>query len=1027
MVRPRTSNPPAEPEAAAVAETVSLQGFLAAVRAKLYRQEAARAAWRGVAALSSLGLVLPLAAHLADDSRFAITLMLVVGVLASIAVLVVVGSGVIGPRRTFAADNAIARWVGKRHPALASDLLSSVELPASAGAPWSPSPELVAVLRDTTVSRLGAIRLQSLFSSAAIVRARTWALGAIAVHVAVLALAPSTMTGGWSRLLLWPTLPFDGAELSSVPLVGDLEVTLTAPAYANRRPITLAFSSGDVRGLPGTTVAIKGRILVPATAAEIVFDPDATGQATTSIAASVDRSGQLTAEFTIDRTSRYRFATTSPTGRAIEAITRTIDAEIDRAPTVTLAAPDAPLEIANVKSVEIGYSIDDDFAVTSAELVWETGAVPGRPSDRGRKPLLPGPPQSGSSRLQGKLVWDLAEVNVASGGDVTYWIEAKDNDSVTGPNVGKSRVGHLRVVSPRARHEEALTRQQRIAEQLLANLGARLTGVGSDIAARQELSRQLSDAITELRSVATAFENDPHASDLLRSTLAAMADRIERMASAEQRVIQSATAKAQAWGGSHPGLFSAVDGKLVAELENDVLSLADWLERERVESLLDISDEIRAHHKRLADLLARYARGKQPQVHSEIEREMRALERAYGELEKHQDRMPEDVLDQYFHRNAATTEAGTSCIAEVDALVRAQKTAAAKTKLETCYQRQQRSSASLEGTLARMRGDKFSDEQNKLDEVMNTLADVAKDQDDVASESSRVYDSYTHRANELAREHRREANTKVAVLIDKSKKRIKALDDSGLTPFATEERDIVVRRIADIEHMVDDGDLAEALMMARQASASLDAMADELGAALDDDPKSKWADATQQALDGIEEARPMMGELIDELATMSPRPDQIMSSDDKRALERLRRRQGSNEQRARRLGERIVQFGSELPGDSAAELGKTLEVATDHMTKARDRMRAKDPSGARESARAAADELAKARNTARSAARQAQHSAIEEEPVRIPGAQDHHTSERFREDLLEAMKHKSKTSPEGYDVLIKRYYQDLAR
>ena len=77
--------------------------------------------------------------------------------------------------------------------------------------------------------------------------------------------------------------------------------------------------------------------------------------------------------------------------------------------------------------------------------------------------------------------------------------------------------------------------------------------------------------------------------------------------------------------------------------------------------------------------------------------------------------------------------------------------------------------------------------------------------------------------------------------------------------------------------MVDDGDLAEALGMARQAKQSLDTIAGELEAAINDDPKSKWADATQDALDGIERAAPIAKELIDELQALSPqaRPDHV--------------------------------------------------------------------------------------------------------------------------------------------------------
>src|SRR6185503_9640648 len=111
------------------------------------------------------------------------------------------------------------------------------------------------------------------------------------------------------------------------------------------------------------------------------------------------------------------------------------------------------------------------------------------------------------------------------------------------------------------------------------------------------------------------------------------------------------------------------------------------------------------------------------------------------------------------------------------------------------------------------------------------------------------------------------------------------MDESGLTPFAKEELDIVERRLADVESMTSDGDLAEATSMARQAKQSLDTMAGEHEAAIENDPKSKWADATQNALDAVGKARPIAKELIDELQALLPRPEQIMSAEDLRALE----------------------------------------------------------------------------------------------------------------------------------------------
>ncbi|HEY1550539.1 MAG TPA: hypothetical protein VGG28_22075 [Kofleriaceae bacterium] len=996
-------------------EKTSVAGFLSRVRALVYRHQLVRALLYAVAALATLAIALPLVGLALGGSRA--TAMATLGIGGLVAAMVVIGAvivGLVAPRRLYARDAELARWVGTRDQSIASDLLSSVELRTAPKRVGAPSPELVDALVESTKQRLGSVDPSSLLPAAEVPRARLWALGALAANIALVAIAPHLVENGWRRLVLAPPAPYGGAELSAVPLVGDLGATLVAPAYAKRKIVEQPSSSGDLRGLPGTNVQLKARALVPAAAAEIVIEPPAgTPGEPKTLPAKLD-GDQVTAELVIDHSARYRFLITSPSGsRSIEATPRSIEAEVDQAPVVQLLAPGDPLDVTSLKRVELAYTIEDDFAVSSAELVWESG------KDRGTKPIAIA---ADSARVQGKLTWDIAEISVPSGGDVRYWIEAKDNDSIGGPNTGKSRELHLRVISPRERHEETLGRQQEVAEKILKNLGMRLPAIATLADdTREELSRELRDAISGLRAVDAAFEKDHQASDAMRKALAAMADRMDHIATTEQHFLPKPPAK------SKPGTFALIDPKLIGELEDDTIALADWLDRERMEGLLDITDEIAAHQKRLADLLAQYAKTKDPRLLDEIDREMRALDRSFAELEKHERGMPEDVLDQYVHEAAAQAQAGTSCMNEVNALVHQGKLAAAQAKLEACRQQAQRAAQSLEGSLAQLRGDKFTDEQKKLDEVMNELADVTKDQDDIAAESNKIFEDYAHKADEVARDHKREASKKIGPLVDKLRKRLEAIDDNGLTPFAKEEMDIVQRRLNDVDKMVADGDLAEALAMAKQAKASLDTIAGELEAAQSDDPKSKWADATQDAIDGIDKANPMAKELIDELQQLAPRPDQIMSADDQRAIDRLRRRQQMNEQRTKRLGDRTKQLGGELPGDAAAELGKRLGTASDHMQKADDRMKGRDPSGARESTRAAADELAQARDRARSAARQAQQNNVGEEPIRIPGADEYRAPEQFREDLLEAMKKKGAQSPEGYDDQIKRYYQELIK
>ena len=197
--------------------------------------------------------------------------------------------------------------------------------------------------------------------------------------------------------------------------------------------------------------------------------------------------------------------------------------------------------------------------------------------------------------------------------------------------------------------------------------------------------------------------------------------------------------------------------------------------------------------------------------------------------------------------------------------------------------------------------------------------------------------------------------------------------------------------------------------MAHQAKQSLDTIAGELEAAQSDDPKSKWADATQDALDGVEQGATGC-EGADRRAVRRCRrsPDQIMSGDDQRALDRLRRRQQLN-RTAHASVSAIAPSSSAascpaMPRPSSARSSAPRSI---RWAKADDQMKAKDPSGTRESTRAAAETLAKARERARSAARQAQESSRRRRADPHPGRRRVPRPEKFREDLQQGCRRRA--------------------
>ncbi|HZJ70776.1 MAG TPA: DUF4175 family protein, partial [Planctomycetota bacterium] len=367
---------------------------------------------------------------------------------------------------------------------------------------------------------------------------------------------------------------------------------------------------------------------------------------------------RLTGALVVGDATTYRFLIEDDRGdRHVERVGRRIEIEEDQPPRVELYAPAEELDVSAMKRIELAWTAEDDFGLAKAELVIEApGATPQR------RPL----PQALAGEVrrsaQGKFLWDLAEVDIQPGTKVAYHLEVSDNDTVDGPNVGRSREYHLRVYSPRERHERLIERQRQLFEHVLAILGDRLVVDADALEAHDALQRLTSDAVVEIGSLAAALGEDRMAAPTLIAALKGMRGRLESASRGEARLL-AALRKA---GGKPGPRLAASDRVQAAELEDDTLTLADWIDRQQLEVLLAISDEIAGHKDRLRELFAEYARTGAEATRKEIERELRALEQKLAELAARRGSLGEDVLDQFVNRDALDADQdATSCTAEV--------------------------------------------------------------------------------------------------------------------------------------------------------------------------------------------------------------------------------------------------------------------------------------------------------------------------------------------------------------------------
>src|SRR5262249_47467083 len=153
-----------------------------------------------------------------------------------------------------------------------------------------------------------------------------------------------------------------------------------------------------------------------------------------------------------------------------------------------------------------------------------------------------------------------------------------------------------------------------------------------------------------------------------------------------------------------------------------------------------------------------------------------------------------------------------------------------------------------------------------------------RDQRQIASEAEDLDDRYKKKASEAARDKKNPQAEKARKTLERLKKESGEIPKDGLTPFAQEELDALKTRLDDLGKMLDEGDVPEALALARHAEDELKTTGADIADDLADG--QPWSSHTEDAEAKVAKARPTAAQLIEELQQATPSPEEIMGAED---------------------------------------------------------------------------------------------------------------------------------------------------
>ena len=238
------------------------------------------------------------------------------------------------------------------------------------------------------------------------------------------------------------------------PAIQAMTVKLIHPKYTMLAAQTIASGTSQFKAVIGTRVEVEAVADKPLELATLRLGEKL---ARTPVSLDATRT-KLKASFTLADSHPIWFDLVDTEGFKNREVMR-FDARAfaDEAPRVVIDEPTNDRDVPAQATVPIAFTVDDDFGIQSARLIYKVATGGSEPVTEVVLPLW----DSGDSpdgkavvHQQVRHAWDLAPLKLSAGSIISFHADARDFDSIKGPNLGKSRELRLRIVS-----DEEIARQ----------------------------------------------------------------------------------------------------------------------------------------------------------------------------------------------------------------------------------------------------------------------------------------------------------------------------------------------------------------------------------------------------------------------------------------------------------------------------------------------------------------------------------------------------------------------------------------
>ncbi|HJW87506.1 MAG TPA: hypothetical protein VJ440_12810, partial [Candidatus Brocadiaceae bacterium] len=363
----------------------------------------------------------------------------------------------------------------------------------------------------------------------------------------------------------------------------------------------------------------------------------------------------------------------------------------------------------------------------------------------------------------GSYAWSLTELGLQSDDNISYHLEVKDNDTISGPKTGRSKTYYLEVFNSKKKRQELVQLQEELLREMLYLLSDDVTKRLDDVQCTSKdyllmlqdgVQGRIEKIIGLFTDVLVGMQEDTEANYSIYYSLENQKDTF-RDATAKRRntVLQSVQ---NVRDNALPvtvlsGLQRAMDEE-VAVVENTIVFLSELIQKQKLEDVLDTGKKLIQSQNDVAKLLDKLRKDGDANMREKTLAELKRIEETIRQMMEKLMKMAEgERLDEFLNEDALKDLEENNVMKDLNAM----KDAFNKGDLEAALESAQKLLSALQGMMDKMKGasqrqtdSSFSDTLNKTNQVLDKIAELENRERELTENTEKLKKAIQKRASE---------------------------------------------------------------------------------------------------------------------------------------------------------------------------------------------------------------------------------------------------------------------------------------